>query len=106
MQQKRLDLHKQQELLWNELELEIQAINSVGEKNDNSKKRKREVILDELNFDEFEEQFTENSSDNGEDNDTTLEDAEDFNNLVDDFIFDEGISKFIFPKTKYFFNKI
>ena len=92
-----------QSVLKDQLEKEIEQFNLV-ELDQNSeakgKKRTREEVLNEFyeDLDEFENEITE--TDELNDTSDTLNDADDLSKLIDEFLFDDDISKIINFKTR------
>ena len=103
MFQRKEDLKMKQSVLKDQLEKEIEQFNLV-ELDQNSeakgKKRTREEVLNEFyeDLDEFENEITE--TDELNDTSDTLNDADDLSKLIDEFLFDDDISKIINFKTR------
>ena len=93
-QQKKDDLQTKQLAWQKEYEKERQRMICVDTEVDNNKKRKRDdVLLEEFNEDDYEEDFTDNTNVG----DDTLDDVNNLNfcELMDDIFEDEEISKCI-----------
>jgi hypothetical protein len=100
LEMKNSDLAEKQQRLRRELDLEIQELNivdsiEVAPENKTKKRKREEVLLEEFNYDDFEEDFTEHSSVNNttKDNNDTMNDIDE--TLLEDFLVEDEISIFI-----------
>jgi hypothetical protein len=100
LEMKNSDLAEKQQRLRRELDLEIQELNTVDSievapENKTKKRKREEVLLEEFNYDDFEEDFTEHSSVNNttKDNNDTMNDIDE--TLLEDFLVEDEISIFI-----------
>ena len=105
--QRKEDLKMKQSVLKDQLEKEIEQFNLVElDQNSEAKARgknegrTREEVLNEFyeDLDEFENEITE--TDELNDTSDTLNDADDLSKLIDEFLFDDDISKIINFKTR------
>jgi hypothetical protein len=100
LEMKNSDLAEKQQRLRRELDLEIQELNTVDSievapENKTKKRKREEVLLEEFNYYDFEEDFTEHSSvnNNTKDNNDTMNDIDE--TLLEDFLVEDEISIFI-----------
>jgi hypothetical protein len=100
LEMKNSDLAEKQQRLRRELDLEIQELNTVDSievapENKTKKRKREEVLLEEFNYDDFEEDFTEHSSvnNNTKDYNDTMNDIDE--TLLEDFLVEDEISIFI-----------
>jgi hypothetical protein len=96
-QQIKSDLAAKNEILRKKIDEEIEEFNAVDTAtslSSNKKRKREEILLDDFNSDEFEEDYTDNTSIDG---DESLNDAENFDDLVHDFLMEEHLDLAYIP---------